>query len=505
MSAAEPKSVAIVGGGLAGLAAAVGLCGAGLRVELFEARRRLGGRAGSFDDPIAQRVVDYGQHVAMGCSTNLFDFCQRAGLADGFRRVRRIVFIGPDGRQYGLSAFGPLPAPLHLLPSVLNLGYLRFLDRLRLIRTMLRLARLPPAASDREAAGPWLRRQGESPEAMERFWSFVLASALSETPERISLAAARKVFLDGFLASPRAYEVYVPCVPLEALFDQRVSQWLAAHGAKVHRATRVRHVEASGGWAQRLVLADGTRRSFDAFVIAVPWRHAPRLFEAEQRTALPELVPVRQLEPAAIAAVHLWLDRRITTLNQAALVGRLGQWLFCDPSPSAMSRSKEAHLTGGPRSPSRATRASVRENVQQAYYHQVVISAWHALNAAMGRIARPELVRQIHAELASIWPAAQAARVLHWRVVVQPEAVFSPKPGVNPVRPSQQTSIPNLALAGDWTATGWPATMESAVRSGYLAAEVVLRFLGREQRLLVADLPPSRLLTWLLSGGCADT
>ncbi len=461
----EPASVAVVGGGLAGLAAAAALCRRGFRVELFEARRQLGGRAGSFRDSSSGEMVDACQHVSMGCATNLTDFLRQTGSSDCFGRQRRLHFIGPDGARCGFRGARWLPAPLHLAPALMRLRYLPLGDRLRILRTMTRLARLPERGEeDRATIGAWLRQQGEPDRAIERFWSVVLVSALSETVDRASLTAARKVFLDGFLASRAAYRLDVPRVGLGEIFDGRVAEWLVAREVKIHRGSRVGRIEGDARGARAVALSDGSRRPFDYFVVAVPWRSVRSLFPTSMLETLPALADVDRIEAAPITAVHLWFDRPITQLPHAVLVGRLGQWMF-----------------------------------RRGDYCQVVTSASHEL---VGR--RPEeVVAEVRRELGEIWSTAHRAELLGSRVVTHPAAVFSVRPGVDRFRPPQRTPVGNLALAGDWTATGWPATMEGAVRSGYLAAEAILqeRFPEQEHRLLAGNLPRAFLARrWFNSG-----
>jgi squalene-associated FAD-dependent desaturase len=473
--------VAVVGGGLAGLAATAALREEGLRVELFEARRRLGGRAGSFRDLPSGQLIDHCQHVAMACCTNLADFCRRTGVAQCFRRGRRLHFIGPDGARYDLSAAPLVPAPVHLVPALMRLGYLSLTDRLRILRTMSRLARLPAARDDQGATiGSWLRRQRESDRALERFWSPVLVGALSETLDRAAVAAAQKVLVDGFLASRQAYELEIPRGPLGEIFDGQVAEWLDKRAVAVHRGARVTGIEGDARRAETLVLPDGSRQRFDFFVVAVPWRGVRALFAPAMLEALPGLEGVGRIEPAAITAVHLWFDRPITRLPHAVLVGRLSQWLFNHGRRDAGAASSHPGYSGS----------------HPGYHYQVVISASHALvDCDQG-----DLVARVQQELGAIWPQAREAELLRWRVVTNAEAVFSARPGVERLRPAQATPIPNLALAGDWTATGWPATMEGAVRSGHLAAEAILEKAcpGGNRRLLAADLPRGRLARRLL-------
>jgi squalene-associated FAD-dependent desaturase len=466
-------TLAIVGGGPAGLAAAVAAAERGLHVELFEKRRRLGGRAGSFRDPRTGGLVDYCQHVAMGCCRNLLtNFCHRTNISRRFPACRRLHFFGPEGRRHDFAAGAWLPVPFHLFPGLMRLKYLTLAERLGIIRAIGRLAREPMACNrpEDQSIGEWLRRQGQSDRAIERFWSVVLVSALGETTDRTSAATARKVFIDGFLLSRDAHHLFVPDLPLGEILDRHVAAWLSGHNVAIHRGAKVERVDGDAGRATAAVLSDGTRRPFDFIIVAVPWRNLRSLLPEAMRRAMPALEGLQSIRPAPITAVHLWFDRPLTPLPHAILVGRVGQWVFNQGYRSMPGRSRPSH------------------------YYQVVISASHQL---AGR-RREEVLAEVCAELKTIWPHARDARLLHWRVVTQPAAVFSPRPGVECLRPPQQTPIENLMLAGDWTATGWPATMESAVRSGYLAVERVLKSLGRDQRLLVAEPPRSRLVRALV-------
>ena len=474
MSGAARPRVAIVGGGLAGLAAAVPLAERGLKVEIYEARRSLGGRAASFRDPATGELVDHCQHVSMGCCTNLADFCRRTGLDAAFRRDRVLHFFTADGTRADLAASRWLPAPLHLGPALMGLRYLSLRDKLGIARAMWRLARTELAD---EAAGPtmltWLQAHGQSPAAIERFWSVVLVSALGETLDRAGVPLARKVFLDGFLRSREAYEVLVPLFPLRELLNERLTPWLSRHHVDVRLGAAVEELAGAGGRVTHLRLADGTKHEVDAAVLAVPWRRAASFVrEPSLVERLPELAAVERIEDSPIAGVHLWFDRLITPLPHAVLVGTLGQWLFNRGSSAAVNAS-----------------GSVADGHDREHYYQVVISASRTL---AGR-DRAAVIEELLAELGAIFPVARGARLLRWRLVSEQAAVFSAAPGIERLRPPQRTSVPNFALAGDWTRTGWPSTMESAVRSGYLAAEAVLTALGRPERLLAADIPAAWL------------
>ena len=465
MGAGRLPRVGVVGGGLAGMAAALALAGRGAHVELFEANSRLGGRAGSFFDPAAGRWVDTCPHVAMGCCVNLLDFCRRTGVDGLFERGDTVRFVGPDATTYELAPTGWLPAPLHLLPAVLRLGYLSRRERLGIARATWRLARSgDDDADDSRTMAAWLDEQRQTAWAVERFWSLVLVSALGDSVGRVSVSAARKVFRDGFLGHRRAHEVLVPTVPLAELFDRRAAARLERCGVVLHRRTPVERLEGDAGGVRAMRLRDGRRCEMDRYVAAVPWYRIATLLDAELTAALadsapPGVGPLGRLPASPISAVHLWFDRPVRIPAHAALVGRLSQWVFRQSDDSC----------------------------------QVVIGG----NRQLAKHDRRATVEDVLGELTAVWPELAAARLAHWRVTHRPRAVFSAAPGVARQRPAQETAVPNLSLAGDWTRTGWPATMEGAVRSGYLAAENVLRESGTEAAIVVPELPRTRLCRWL--------
>ncbi len=464
------STLAVVGGGLAGLAAAVAAVERGLRVELFEQRPHLGGRAGSFRDPVAGCTIDYCQHAALGCCTNFLDLCRRTGLDTALESHRTLHFISAAGECFDLSPSTWLPAPLHLLPALPHFRLLSFSERLHVCEAMLRLVRWQPtSADDDHSFSVWLRQLRQSKQAVACFWQPIVVSALAESLDRVSLTAARQVFVDGLLAHPHAADIWLPNVPLAELFDRRLGKWLTERGVIVHRHTSVRCLEGSAEGVSELVLADGTRRSFDSVVLALPWRTARSVLAAPLAAALPKLNKLDKIEALPITAVHLWLDRQVVFLRHAMMVERLSQWMF---------QHDHASLLADPKKP--------------GFYYQIVISG----NSVLG-YHRQDIMAAVFRDLQVIWPVARDAKVLHWRVVTQPRAVFSMQPGVDQLRAGQTTPVDNLFLAGDWTQTGWPSTMEGAVRSGYRAVEALLRSQRRVEHIEQNDLPRNLLLRWL--------
>jgi squalene-associated FAD-dependent desaturase len=476
------RRVVIVGGGLAGIAAAVGLsghglAGHGLQVTLLEAKQSLGGRAGSYRDAESGEALDHCQHVAMGCCTNFLDLCERTGCSDLLVRHSKLFFFGQDGQRSDFAPTTWLPAPLHLLPAMLGLNYLGWRDKLGIVRAMLSLMRLSPtklmAQRDKEpTVATWLAAQRQTPAAIERFWKVVLVSALGESLELASLSAARKVFVDGFLAHRQAADVIIPRVSLAELYDTRIARWLATQGVEIRLGASVKSVARLADTSESNLMSVSTSAeslTAHSVIVAVPWRRLGELVTPTLAASVPEMATLDQVHSSPITSIHLWTDRPITDLPHAVLVDRLSQWVFARQDSSAKT---------------------------PPHYYQVVISASRDL---AGR-SREAVIDEVWSDLQAIFPAARAARVEQAQMITQREAVFSVRPGFDALRPWQTTGCPRLFLAGDWTATGWPSTMEGAVRSGYLAAEQVLKTLGQAaiDRTLKPDLPRNPLVRLLV-------
>jgi squalene-associated FAD-dependent desaturase len=463
-------SIFIVGGGLAGLASAAALAGRGLQITLLESRPRLGGRASSFPDPATGEHVDNCQHVSMACCTNLADFCKRVGTDKLFQREDGLVFLGPDGRLSTLRA-GWLPAPFHLAGSFARARYLTWDDKRRIAYGMacLRFSRgdLPG-----ESFASWLLRHGQSVRTINLFWATVLVSALNERLEQMDVSHARKVFLDGFLRNRRGYEMEIPLVPLGELYGTRLEEWLRAKGVDVRLTSGVRTVEIDDeGGVTGVTLRSGEIMAADFVLVTVPFDRVSALFSEPARQLLPALRDCQTLMPSPVTGVHLWFDREVCPLPHAVTVGRLIQWVF---NHTAL-QGRSAPEGGG-------------------QYLQLVISASYDLVA----LDKAAILDAVMRELGEIWPIAREAKLLRSWVVTEHGATFGVRPGVDAHRPPQRTPVDGLFLAGDWTATGWPATMEGAVRSGYRAAEGILEDLGRPTRLVCSELPPGPLAELLL-------
>jgi squalene-associated FAD-dependent desaturase len=445
-------SVLILGGGLAGLAAATALAPRGFRVTVLEARGRLGGRAGSFQDPVSGQLIDTCQHVSMGCCTNFAHFCRTAGIAHLLQPQPCLYFMTPDGRISKFRA-DALPAPLHLARSFWGTHYLSHGEKLRIAWGLFCLQRAkteedPPFLD-------WLRRHRQTPRTVERFWAVVLTSALNEVPERMGLRYARKVFVDGFLRHRRGFTVELPRVPLGRLYGEELQHWLAQHQVRLRLNTAARALHVAAGRVQRLDLRQGEALTADWYISGVPFDRLLELLPADVVEARPYFHNLKRLETSPITSVHLWYDRPITELPHVVLVDGVGQWVF-----------NRGEVSPG------------------EHYLQVVVSASRQFRG----LGHDEVQRRLVEELARLFPPAVPSALRRARVVTEHGATFSAVPGVDQWRPAQTSPLSNLFVAGDWTATDWPATMEGAVRSGYLATEALLQRTGEEGKLVQPDL-----------------
>jgi len=465
----KQQTVGIVGGGIAGLSAGCALAAAGFRVSLFERRPFVGGRASSYEHPGTGEKVDNCQHVLLGCCTNLLDFYRRIEVADKIRWFDRLTFIEPGGRRSEIGPSG-LPAPFHTSPSFLRASSLSWADKVAISRAMLALmGTLPP--DDSRSFADWLREHRQTEGAIQRFWKVVLVSAINEDLDRISVRYGAQVFRESFLKSAQAGRMGVPTVPLSDLYSNAIS-YIERRGGKVHLRTGV---ESAILQQENVALQyGGAAEGFDFAVLAVPHQALGRLLPSHNgagETSARLHAQIAKLESSPITGIHLWFDRGITELPHAVLLDRTIQWMF--------QKSKlQPHRQG---------------ESQTGSYIELVVSS----SKSLVEMGRQEIVDLAIRELAEFFPRLSEAQLLKATVVKEVHATYSALPGSDSYRPHFRTTWPRIFLAGDWTSTGWPATMEGAVRSGYGAAEAVAETSGRSERFLVSDLRPAGLMRLL--------
>jgi squalene-associated FAD-dependent desaturase len=440
--------VVVIGAGFAGLSAAVRLVSRGARVLVLETRSRLGGRATAFPDPETGEIVDNGQHVLAGCYGETLAFLHEIGAQDHVRMQPHlaVTMVDRDGVATRLSC-AALPSPLHLVAGVFDWEALSWRDRFSVLKMAgpLRIARreLKPgataiAASPGETVENWLIRNGQTPRIREMLWDPLALAALNQPVGRAAAPPFARVLAEMFGPDPKAAAIGLPTRPLDAMYAEPARAYIETRGSAVRTgATATVHV--GGG---RCSVAVGAEQWHpDAVVAAVPWFALPALFAGDTDGLSPVLEAARRTQPSPIVTVNLWFDRPILDDAFVGLPGRRMQWVFDKRFVFGDSASHLSLVSSG---------------------------AAELLDAP-----NDELITSAHDELSRALPACRAATLRRGTVIREPRATFSLAPG-QPARPGTCTAVPGLYLAGDWIATGLPATIESAVRSGHRAAEAAL-------------------------------
>ena len=438
-------SVAVIGGGLAGLTSACALADAGHQVTLFEARPWCGGKTYSFRDRATGASVDNGQHIFMRCCTAYIGFLRRLGTLGLTKRQRRLrvpVFDGSGVRSDLWAA--PLSPPLHLLPSFAGYRHLSAAEKLRIAAAIAAIQRLSPSACaglSGQSFGDWLRRQRQTEREIRNFWDLIVVPALNCRSDEASAGQALFIFQAGFLRSPEAAAIGVPRTGLSELHVEPAVRYLRERGGEVRTSCAVKHLEFDAG-AVILHLAAGVRRAFDACICAIPPRQVAALLPAALNVCEP-FRSLRSFQYAPIVNLHCWFDGPVAPFDFAAFTGSDIQWIFNRTRIAGDDPTLEEHLVLSLSAASRFM-ALERGELRALFLPQLQ----RALSATRGR------------------------RLLRFLAIKEPEATFIAAPGLR--RPAARTLLPNFVLAGAYTDTGWPATMESAVRSGLSAARALL-------------------------------
>jgi squalene-associated FAD-dependent desaturase len=438
------ERVAVIGGGLGGITVALDCADAGCEVTLVEAAPRLGGltrsvlRNGTW--------FDNGQHVFLRCCHAYLGLLERLGVTDKVALQTRLdlTVLRPNSKSATIRR-DSLPAPMHLARSVARYSHLSLKDRARIVPTALALRRIDPTSpdSDRMTFADWLRAHGQSAEAITYFWDLICLPTVNLHASEASLALAAFVFQVGVFGGGGAADIGWAKVPLQELHGDAAETALRECGVQILTGCRVEAVRTDRG--RLVVKTRSTSGEFDVVIAAVSSQTVGEL--------VPEMAPAQswatRLGRSPIVSVSLVFDRRVTDLSCAAVVDSEAQFVF-----------DRTELT----------------DVPNAQYLAVSISA---ANQLIGR-PRTDLVNDLIASLEQVLPGVRRARLVDSFVSREPAATFRGSPGSAAMRPPSRTEIPGFVLAGAWTATGWPATMEGAVRSGHAAAHEALRYLRQE-------------------------
>ena len=443
--------VVVVGGGVAGLAAATRLAERGHAVTLYERRAQLGGRAYSVVDETTGDTIDNGQHLMMGCYTALRGFLRRLGTEHLLRLHDDLDVTFVDGAARTRLRALKLPAPFHVAGGLLAFAALGWRDRLALVRhgpSLVKPSAAHPAATDWQTVDQWLDRLGQSPRARRAFWYPLVTATLNDDPGAASAKMLEAVLREGFFGAREGSRLGLARVGLSELYCCAAQKFLEARGARVVTAATVEQIVVERG-AARGVRVAGARVDADAVIAAVPPPELWPLVPDGARTGEPYFENLRRLEPSPILSIHLWLDRLLDAEEMIGLIDRPVHWIFNRNRIAAVAAPARSHLT-------------------------LVVSAARAL------VARPaqELIELGLDEVRRAIPAAARATLVHARVIKERAATIGHAAGSEALRPRARSPVERLAIAGDFVRTGLPATLESAARSADEACAIVESLAG---------------------------
>jgi squalene-associated FAD-dependent desaturase len=421
---------------VAGITAALDCADAGAKVTLLEVRPRLGGAAYSFERDGLE--LDNGQHVFLRCCTAYRALLERTGGIAGtvIQPRLEIAVLSPGGPTEWLRR-GALPAPLHLAPALLRYGHLTLAERAAVGRAALAIGRVDPARDD-ETLGSWLGRHGQSEHAIANLWDLIALPTLNVPAAEASLGLGAYVFQEGLLGDAAAGDIGIHRAPLSDVVGRPAQRALETAGVEVRLRTRANAIEQAGDGFE--VRCEGEALGADGVVLAVPHFRAGALVPAALREDTPW---AEGLGSSPIVNLHVVYDRRVLDHTFAAGVDTPVQYVF-DRTPPSWNGEHQ--------------------------YIAVSLSG-----ADPESTMRPEQLRESYIPaIARLLPRAEGAEVLRFAVTREHAATFRAIPGTRALRPAARTAVPGFALAGAWTATGWPATLEGAARSGHAAAAAVM-------------------------------
>jgi squalene-associated FAD-dependent desaturase len=444
------KSVIVIGGGLSGLAAAVACSSSGFSVTLLEQHRHMGGRAYSFIDQASGDVIDNGQHLMLGCYLNTFKYLNTIGSYHKLK-IQPDLSIQFRHPKKGTSSLDcpRFPAPFHLLAGLTRLKSISTKDRVRILRVIPDIIFRNPGRNrelDSLTVDEWLNRRGQSESMKEYLWNLITIATLNDSPIALSARPFTEILREVFFKKRAYSSIVLSKVGLSELFVDDAIRFLQDRGVKIIYGMEINSIDFRDGWIGGIRSRSGEYFGADAIVSAIPYYALKKILHnsaiKEQKLAVMDALD--QFTSSPILSIHLWFDRAVMEERFAGLLGTHVHWVFNKSALSGKPTAKGQYLT--------LVISGAREYVE---------------------LQKDVLISLAIEELKSVFPETIAARLLNAIVIKERRATFSARCGIERHRPSARTEVPNFFLAGDWTATGLPATIEGAIKSGFEAARVV--------------------------------
>ena len=450
---APKPHIIILGGGISGISAAAALLERDYPVTLVESRGFLGGRAFSFTDHQTGEKVDNGQHVIVGCCTEFRSFLKRLGLEDHWyvQPKLHITVLDRQGKV-GLLKAGLLPSPLHLLGSFLTFPHLTFGEKIGVVLALFRarfVNRLDPYY-ERITFYEWLKGWGQSEKAVENVWNLLVKPTLNDDVRDVSAAMGLMIVQEGMLAGYHSSDIGYAVDDLQAAIGDPATEYLTQQGCQLMLGLPITNLPVRGDEVLGVELGSGERITGDVYLSALPADALLKVLPEYVVNDHPLFGNLRGLATSPIVNVHLWYDRPVMDWDFCALVDSPLQWVFNQT-----------------RFPAKGSEAGA--GISSQHVCVSISAAWDYIDQP-----REALAQIFISEMAEVFPLAKEAQVVRSVVVKQRNATFRCLPGAGDLRAGCKTPISNLFLAGEWTDTGWPSTMEGAVRSGYNAAAAII-------------------------------
>jgi zeta-carotene desaturase len=448
--------VIVAGGGISGLRAAVELSARGRKVLLLEQRLSCGGRAYSFPDALTSSMVDNGQHLMMGCYHETRRFLRLIGTEHLalLQPELRIVYVSPSQNDNQLK-FNRLPAPFNILGGLIGFTAIPFNDRLKMLLVAKELMNTSPGKEqelDRLSVDEWLTKHGQSDISRKYLWDIITIGAMNNNPKNVSALMLFRVLRAAFFGKSENASLLIPRAGLNEVFVDPAVQFIKTHGGDVFTGIGIKRMILEGTSVKSVLTSKGKVLHAKSFISAIPWYAFEEVLSASHQNSNlvfdPRSGSVKEnFKSSPIISIHLWLDREVTNLDFAALLDTRIQWFF--------NKSKLFH--------------EKKEGTAARQYLSLVISAADEFI----NLNKKQLAEIAMEDLRRVLPRARDAKAVRSLVIKEKRATFIPSPGLEALRPNARTKLGNLFLAGDWTATGYPATIEGAVMSGRRAAELI--------------------------------